>query len=88
MPPRTILSIFHVNFIPPEHAGSVECEERERLTKILLDAVAKYDEVQKGPPEPRGVGWRKEWYKATNKARLMCRKALEDLNRHTAEHGC
>jgi hypothetical protein len=74
--------------IPPAHTGSVDCEERERLIKIHLDAVAKLNEARKGVPEPRPVGWRKVWYKTRNKARLICRKTLEDLNRHKAAHGC
>jgi len=70
----------------------VDCEERERLIEIHRDAVAKYNQVQKSYKEacrnPGGAGWRKEWYGAVNKGRLICRKTLEDLNRHRAAHGC
>ncbi len=51
----------------PAHTGSVECEERERLIEIHRDAVAKYDEAQKGVPEPKGEGWREAWYKPRGK---------------------
>lgn len=64
----------------------MSCEERERLTKIYLAAVAKNNESAsaKAGQETCSDTWRE-------KIRIMLadsQAALRELDRHIAEHGC
>ena len=60
------------------------CEERERLTRLYLDAVARNDEVGKSIADVKSEAWRA----ATKVTREDCQLALNDLNGHRREHGC
>jgi hypothetical protein len=62
----------------------VPCEEGDRLNRAYLEAVTKVFDAGKMVPNITSSKWRE----ATLKARLACKAALADLNRHRKEHGC
>jgi hypothetical protein len=60
------------------------CEERDRLTRIYLSAVALYDEQAKTVSDLKSEAWRD----ASKRLREACQDALANLNAHRKEHGC
>jgi hypothetical protein len=62
----------------------VHCEERERLEKLYLAAVAENSKTGLTIPDMRSEAWRK----ATKQTREACETALANLNAHRKEHGC
>jgi hypothetical protein len=62
----------------------VDCEERERLTVVYLNACARTIEVCKIV----GNFGTAEWREATKDARAECEAALVALNNHKRDHEC
>jgi len=62
----------------------VPCEEKDRLTAVYLAAVVKNALAGRTVADIKSEAWRE----ATKETRAACEKALEELNRHKAEHGC
>jgi hypothetical protein len=62
----------------------VDCEERERLTVVYLNACAQTIEVSKVV----GNFGTAEWRDATKDARAACETGLVALNNHKRDHGC
>jgi len=61
----------------------IPCAERERLTRVYHDAVAKIANAGTGIPHMTS-----KWKEATGAARQASRAALEELKQHKKEHGC
>ena len=59
------------------------CEERERLTRIYVEAAAKIQESSNGVLDMTSAKWKQ----ATSKARTDSTRALMDLNDHRKKHG-
>ncbi len=64
----------------------MSCEERERLTKIYIAAVAKNNEAA-------GVMASQDAWGDIRRNEMMeiqraCQAALRELDRHISEHGC
>jgi hypothetical protein len=62
----------------------VQCEERERLNRVYLDAAAKISASGKKVLDTKSVAWKE----ATRHSRATSKAALEALKRHRKEHGC
>jgi hypothetical protein len=62
----------------------VQCEERERLNRIYLDAVAKIQESGSAVLDITSAKWKE----ATSQTRATSKAALAELKRHEEEHGC
>ena len=60
------------------------CEERDRLKRLYLDAIATLAEDGKAIANKEGA----EWRRATEGARAACQAILGALNQHRTEHGC
>lgn len=66
-----------------------QCEERERLTAIYLDAVFRNNEAATAMAALNADSWRgNAWRHELKAIRAACEAALEALDRHRAEHGC
>jgi len=62
----------------------LQCEERERLVRLYLNAINRHAEISKTVPLVNNQRWRL----ATEASRAECGDALYDLNAHCKEHGC
>jgi hypothetical protein len=60
------------------------CEERLRLTKLYIDAVAVNQMAGRAIAEMKSEAWRE----ATRETREICTATLADLLAHRKEHGC
>jgi hypothetical protein len=66
----------------------VHCEERERLTKIYLAAIARNNEAASAMAQHFSEAWNDEWLGEMKDIRTACETALRELDRHRREHGC
>jgi hypothetical protein len=64
--------------------SNVRCEERERLTRIYLDATETSRKVSDSIEDIHSP----EWLEAIKEARQGCEVALAALKLHIREHGC
>jgi len=64
----------------------MSCEERERLTKIYLTAVAKNNESASA--KAGQTSWSDTWREKIRAMQADAQAALKELDRHISEHGC
>jgi hypothetical protein len=64
--------------------GAMFCEERERLTRIYVDAAKNHRRVSDSIKDIESP----EWLTATKEARQSCDEALAALKLHIYEHNC
>ena len=62
------------------------CEERERLTKIYLAAIARNNESASA--KAGQASWSDTWREKIRGMRADAQAALNELDRHISEHGC
>jgi len=60
------------------------CKERDRLEAIYFAAVTANTEAGRNVSDMKSEAW----HEATKDTLEACQDALDDLNRHRAEHGC
>jgi hypothetical protein len=66
----------------------VLCDESQKLLDTYLAAVARNNEAACALAESGRDQWSDTWREKMREIVAACRKALAELDRHTAEHGC
>jgi hypothetical protein len=69
---------------PPMHAKGLPCEERRRLSDLVIASIDLVHRVRDDVDTPNGP----TKAAALSKAREQQRIALRNLREHIAQHGC
>jgi len=65
----------------------VQCEERQRLARIYVGALARSSEIANAIEKLKDERLREDQREATKNIQVACETAIADLNRYRAEHG-